>query len=252
MKDLDPLRAPVKIEPFGSLPKNRAANVATGDGHVLIVTTNGEVFAWGRNDKGQVGCGSSVEYISRPEAIPLYQSREVFAKEDYSAVVSVFGEMFTFGSNEYGKLGLNFEGEEAVLSPVKVPLRGSVEFVAMGVSHVIALMRPRVDKRLNPGEDESKDSEATAFAWGRGTYGQLGNAGVKGSVKPVSLASNLLLRQASCGLNFSVGIDDQGEVFFWGQARYFPAPRKDRRNKEITVPRLVPTTFQKAKWISAA
>lgn len=98
-KDADPLRAPLKIEPFGSLPKNRASCVATGDGHILVVTTNGEVFTWGRNDMGQLGVGSAVDYLSSPEPIALYQASSVYAREDYSAVVSVFGELFTFGSN---------------------------------------------------------------------------------------------------------------------------------------------------------
>ena len=65
--------------------------MATGDGHVLVVTTNGEVFSWGRNDMGQLGCGRAVDFIAKPEPIDLYQSAIVIAKEDYSAVISVFG-----------------------------------------------------------------------------------------------------------------------------------------------------------------
>lgn len=98
-----------------------------------------------------------------------------------------------------------------MLKPVKVPIRGSVESISLGVSHAIAVMRPHKASGIRQFLDpDAKDADVSAYSWGRGTYGQLGNASLRGSAKPMSLASNLRLKKASCGLNFSVGIDEQG------------------------------------------
>lgn len=56
-----------------------------------------------------------------------------------------------------------------MISPTKVTLNGSVERMALGVSHAIAIMRPRPIKNFL--DEESKESDATVYTWGRGTYG---------------------------------------------------------------------------------
>jgi len=37
--------------------------IATGKSHVLALTLTGKVYAWGKNDKGQLGIGEKGEYV---------------------------------------------------------------------------------------------------------------------------------------------------------------------------------------------
>ena len=45
--------------------------ISAGDDHVLALSRSGQVFAWGRNDVGQVGAGSLSDRQARPVAVPM-------------------------------------------------------------------------------------------------------------------------------------------------------------------------------------
>jgi E3 ubiquitin-protein ligase HERC1 len=57
----------------------RIIDVAIGDSHVLALTHDSEVFAWGNNSMGQCGQGHSASPITRPrrvlglEGVPVNQ-----------------------------------------------------------------------------------------------------------------------------------------------------------------------------------
>jgi len=57
----------------------RIIDVAIGDSHVLALTHDSEVFAWGNNSMGQCGQGHSTSPITRPrrvlglEGVPVNQ-----------------------------------------------------------------------------------------------------------------------------------------------------------------------------------
>ena len=60
------------------VPEKPAA-LSCGFGHCLLLTENGEVYAWGRGGKGQVGNGSRQNALS-PVKLPLQNivSSEIF------------------------------------------------------------------------------------------------------------------------------------------------------------------------------
>jgi len=47
----------------------RIIDVAVGDSHVLALTHDSEVFAWGSNSMGQCGQGHSTSPITRPQRV---------------------------------------------------------------------------------------------------------------------------------------------------------------------------------------
>jgi len=45
----------------GEIEQELIKKIATGKSHVLALTESGKVYAWGKNDKGQLGIGEKGE-----------------------------------------------------------------------------------------------------------------------------------------------------------------------------------------------
>ena len=74
-------------------------------------TNQNRLFAWGRNNYGQLGSGSTVDIKTPLEITDQFQlqSREtikqVATSERHTVVLTSKGRIFTFGHNQYGQLG---------------------------------------------------------------------------------------------------------------------------------------------------
>ena len=74
---------PVKVNTIGDLPTNKALKVDAGYSHSLVVTTNGDVYAWGSNFYGQLGNGTNVE--SSTPVLVKTESPSAFASPNVKA-----------------------------------------------------------------------------------------------------------------------------------------------------------------------
>lgn len=83
-------------------------DVAAGDGHSLVLMSDGSVYACGRNTLGQLGDKTTVGR-SIPVRVVFSDSaviKSVGAGGDHSLAVSTTGKVYTWGSNASGQLGL--------------------------------------------------------------------------------------------------------------------------------------------------
>ena len=89
--------------------------IKRGATHTLVLTSNGRIFAFGRNNVGQLGDGTTVGRTSPVETTSRYalESGEVLTGfflgygADSSFVGTSHGRVFAFGHNDYGILGDN-------------------------------------------------------------------------------------------------------------------------------------------------
>ncbi|KAL7976081.1 hypothetical protein Chor_009759 [Crotalus horridus] len=80
---------------------------ACGASHVLALSSEGEVFTWGRGDNGRLGLGT-LESHSSPQLVPLpsgYDAQEVLCGMDASMILTSKNRILACGSNRYNKLG---------------------------------------------------------------------------------------------------------------------------------------------------
>ena len=76
------------------------------NGHVLALLNDGSVWAWGNNEKGQVGDGTTGTAVLRPVRVPIAAAvREVGTGAWYSAAVTNKGKVIIWGDNSLGELG---------------------------------------------------------------------------------------------------------------------------------------------------
>jgi len=151
--------------PVPSLPPSVAA-VAAGHYHSLAVSAAGEVWAWGRNEEGQLGRGLHTprNTWSNPEQVrglENVQVRSVSASGVVSAAIGCDGSLWVWGKSKRGQLGLGKDIVEAA-APSRVEALASYDVVKVlfGWGHAMALTK-----------------DGGLFGWGYSETGRLGEMG---------------------------------------------------------------------------
>ncbi|CAJ1800855.1 unnamed protein product [Sphenostylis stenocarpa] len=121
----------------------RIQKVAAGLWHTLCVTVNGQIYAFGGNQFGQLGTGSD-----QPETSPRQLDASRFENRHssivscgarHSALLTADGHLFTWGWNKYGQLGLGDSVDRNI--PGQVSIAGwRPRNVACGWWHTLLLV----------------------------------------------------------------------------------------------------------------
>mmetsp|Transcript_28149 Transcript_28149/g.53249 ORF Transcript_28149/g.53249 Transcript_28149/m.53249 type:complete len:574 (-) Transcript_28149:362-2083(-) len=207
----------------------RVRFVASGAGacHAVCVDDGGKLYAWGRNDAGQLGLGDLNSRAVPQEVAGLngFKIRHASCGRRHTLVCTEEGAMFSWGSHKAGQLGTGVKVNDGSAVPVKVAATSGssrVTRVACGAEFCMAV-----------------NEEGFVAAWGHPMYGQLGNrsngeyierAGstsyhyetvpnvVKFDGVPLSESPNVV--DVVCGNNHTVAMTSEGAVFTWGFAGY--------------------------------
>jgi len=84
--------------------------LAAGEKHTMALLTDGTVYAWGSNNKGQLGVDNESAFQLEPvivvddNAEPLSDIVNIAAGEDFSIAVNQSGQILTWGDNSVGQL----------------------------------------------------------------------------------------------------------------------------------------------------
>ncbi|WP_018653355.1 RCC1 domain-containing protein [Actinomadura flavalba] len=165
--ELDPSLAPVTTRRSDRLTGVRA--VAGGGRHSLAVLEGGTVVAWGANDHGQLGDGTTVDRPTpvkvraadgRPGALTGVVA--VSANSDFSMALRSDGTVVTFGKGDAGQRGTGTRAAPLIPTTVRAadrrgPLRGITAIAADGRTELALTRSGRV------------------LSWGANTFGMLGD-----------------------------------------------------------------------------
>ena len=130
---------PVKVSIIGGLPTNKALKVEVGSNHSIVVTTNGEVYAWGKNIDGQLGNGTNVGSSSTPVLVKT-ESPSAFVSSNVKA---------TFDN----------------LSATDVTLVDRTKITAKTPAHNVGLVDVSVD--LGDGDDIYKATKVSSYTYAK-------------------------------------------------------------------------------------
>ncbi|XP_027780269.1 serine/threonine-protein kinase Nek8 isoform X2 [Marmota flaviventris] len=146
--------------------------VACGASHVLALSTERELFAWGRGDGGRLGLGTR-ESHSCPQQVlvPLGQeAQRVVCGIDSSMILTVPGRALACGSNRFNKLGLDHHslGEESVPHQ---QVEEALTFTPLGSAPLDR--EPLLSVDLGTAHSAAV-TEGEVYSWGKGARGRLG------------------------------------------------------------------------------
>ena len=165
----------------------------------LGVKSDGSLWAWGNNNAGTIGDGTTVNRFRNPQKIGSSSWSFVAVNNQVAAAIDTAGRLFTWGVNTDGKLGQNSVASRS--SPVQVA--GSWNFVAIGQSSVAAIK-----------------TDGTLWTWGGNANGQLGVSDTINRSSPVQVAgawTMVAFSGASSNESKSmIGIKTNGQVYTWG------------------------------------
>ena len=142
-----------------SLPKDiSAVDIACGEEHAALLTSEGHVYTWGYGHDGELG-HSAKTHVSAPKKIEVFtqKAKRVVCGGGHTAILTPEGDLYLFGRGRDGQLGRGDVLESVAASrytPTKVTLfricnNLQVEFfhneklrvidVALGTNHTLAL-----------------------------------------------------------------------------------------------------------------
>ena len=113
--------------------------VVAGANHTLVRLQNGDVWAWGSNERGQLGIDNSFALSnSAPVRVPTISGATYIAAGHNSSYAIVNGELLAWGCNLHGQLGTaqTLPNNRRFLPVVVSGIQGAQQ-VAAGYGHVL-------------------------------------------------------------------------------------------------------------------
>jgi alpha-tubulin suppressor-like RCC1 family protein len=188
--------------------------VSAGGSHSAGITTTGALYAWGNNNFGQLGDGTTVAKSS-PVQIGSSSWTTVSAGggNGHTAGITTTGALFTWGLNNFGQLGDGTTVGKS--SPIQIG-SSSWSMVSAGSSYTAGIT-----------------TTGALFTWGYNGYAQLGDGTLVNKSSPVYINYDPRWTAISSGLSHTMATvyvpsnnqnslfaNNQNSLFVWGDNTY--------------------------------
>jgi len=174
--------------------------ISAGGGASLAIRETGSLWAWGCNQYGQIGDNTTVNKSSPVSVIGGFTDWcQISAGGDHSIALRTNGTIWGWGRNGAAALGDGTRTNRS--SPVSV-VGGFCDWcqISAGLSFSLAV-------RTN----------GTAWAWGQGSCGRLGDNTTADKLSPVSVVGGFTdWCQVSAGNCHSLGLRQNSTIWAWG------------------------------------
>jgi alpha-tubulin suppressor-like RCC1 family protein len=177
-----------------------AARVEAGAYHTLILKGDRTVWAWGDNQRDQLG-DESYPCRTSPAPVPVPAGIvEVAGGLYHSLALGGDGTLWAWGSNSYMELGDGTTVSRAnpVVSGGNPPVA-----VSAGASHSVLVKR-----------------DGTAWSWGSNRSGQLGEGTAISRTTPIQVPGIVGATAAAAGGSHTLVLRSDGTVWAWGANDY--------------------------------
>ncbi|MGL4950736.1 MAG: RCC1 domain-containing protein [Mycoplasma sp.] len=164
-----------------------------------------KLFAWGKNDKGQLGIGDDLTDKTTPVYVDVDGDKdpenddilEIGVGLD-SMIARTSSGLYSWGSNTYGQLGLGDDSENQYNTPQKIDIVGNVTAISALNGFVIATV------------------DSNAYMWGYNGDGQLGLGDKINRKTPTKLSSVGQPKMISVGGGFTMVLNTSNELYVFG------------------------------------
>ena len=193
--------------------------LSLGNSHSIALTSEGQVFTWGRNGEGQLGDGTigdrliPINITNNFNIGPGERIIAISLGSFHSSALTTEGRIFTWGLNRDGRLGdgtvLDRLNPTDITSSFNLDNGGAIISISMGGSHSSALT-----------------TEGRVFTWGLNSNGRLGDGTTTNRLTPTNITDLFFLSHGekivsvNLGAFHSAALTTEGRVFTWGLNRH--------------------------------
>ena len=191
--------------------------IAASDEHNLALKEDGTVWAWGKNNYGQLGDGTTTNRTTPVQVrnAPLTKKRSkvsgtlnnlsgvtaIAAGGTHSLALMEDGTVRAWGYNERGQLGNGTTTSSK--TPVTVRNLSGVKAISGGWAHSLALKQ-----------------DGTVWTWGNNYDGQLGDGTTTNRTTPVMVSSLSGVKAIAAAYFHNLALMEDGTVRAWGWNGY--------------------------------
>ena len=180
------------------------AMIACGEGGQAAIKTDGTLWTWGQNYRGELGINNN-SHTSSPIQLPGTTWRDVKMGGRFCMATKTNGTLWIWGSNYNGVLGKNTDGDSRS-SPTQIP--GTTWSNCGGVSY-------------SGYAAYAVKTDGTLWAWGYGTYGALAQNNLTSYSSPTQIPGTNWVEQASAyvagaGEPIVFATKTDGTLWSWG------------------------------------
>ncbi|XP_030056341.1 RCC1 and BTB domain-containing protein 2 isoform X3 [Microcaecilia unicolor] len=203
--------------------------VSFGNGpHIVVITTEGEVYSWGHNAYCQLGNGTT-----NPGLLPCLvttnlvnkQATAVACGSHHSMVLTSDGEVYSWGYNNSGQVGSGSTANQPV--PRRVTS-------CLNKKYVISIACGQLSSTAVTDKGE-------VYVWGYSGNGQLGlgnSCNLQTPCKVMALQGVRVLRVV-CGNAHTLVLTDEGVLYVWGANSYGQLGTGNKSNQSYPVPVII-------------
>ena len=221
--DTEDRHSPVKV--MDNVSTITAFNIEN-DGYytwdsAFVVKTDGTLWAWGRNNHGQLGVGDTEDRYT-PVKVMDNVSTIALGYRNSAYAVKADGTLWAWGNNYWGQLGVGDVKNR--YTPVKVMDNVSTVTTTFSFDNVGANAYSSA---------YAVKTDGTLWAWGSNSYGQLGVGGLDRYATPVKVMDNVSTITTNGGTAYVVKTD--GTLWAWGSNDYSRLGVGDTEDRYIPV-----------------
>lgn len=186
--------------------------ISAGTDHVLMLASNGNVYAWGNNEYGQLGIDNGENPLSAPTLVEALASKNIVALaagQRFSLALSDDGDVYSFGYNNKLQLGYTLENNDTYSASPRKVSNLDVAFItkiSAGVASVSAI-----------------DADGKVYLWGDTANHLLGTGDSISPASPFALPSTkteVPIVHSALSTTHSAFLQTDGKVGFMGLNNY--------------------------------